>query len=272
MSKGIVLGICGREGAGKTTIANFLCGDTVRVARTWNVPPGGIIPLVAQILLGQYNSERDPIWGLTLSECVTYFTKFFREHIGNLDLDSERQVTLYLPVHCSPWIEMTLAEPLKQIVAILLDLDHQILLAETPENRLLREKVTREYSVCGKKTGREFLEFIGTDLLRNRFDQEIWIKIFQRESRPWRDAGVNIICSDIRFPNETVVLEDGYFLVVYRRREDLVLTTKDKAQHPAKWMFLTFYSQVPNLLEICNDSTLWELYEKIRLTLVKAGL
>ena len=273
----MILGICGREGAGKNTVANILQFDSPSSEdQTWELREvNNPLIYIAHVLFGfpmQIDlTIKDPVWGMTqnkafevitdlLTKCVDsdWLTKHPTGHIYNLPFPistSERQ-----------WCEFSMADPLKRISTLIFDIPYEILLAQTPEARVLRETTySPELNVCGAVTGRYCLEYFGTDVMRNKFDNDIWIKILKRETRSAINKGKCVVIPDIRFPNEGDLIDelDGTLLTIYRKTTDLELTEEDKKTHPAKWKFLTFNRSVKNPASIHNCGTIDELKKAV---------
>ena len=111
------------------------------------------------------------------------------------------------------FIELTLAEPVKQIASILSGINLSILNGLTEENRVLRENVKDK--IYGK-TGREWLIFVGTKIFREKVDEDIWIKLLLQRVSTLRgiQPGCNIIVSDCRFKNELKLLKKNGAIVM----------------------------------------------------------
>ena len=266
-----LLGICGREGAGKTTVANFLTDGGDRfIMREIDDPVRYIVHILFGFPLdGQLDSpnEKDPIWNMTYPEAVGTVINLLHTHVdtswstkcmpmgrrymaafSNRDEGSNSSAN-------GTWAEFSFADSLKQIAAIIFDLDFQMLLAQTPKDRVKREtEKTQEFNKCGAITGRYALEFLGTDVFRNHFDNDVWIKIARREAKSWMDMGGKVVIPDVRFPNEMEFIngENGTMLLIYRDARELLLTTADRESHPAKWKFLDFCGDAKNLIMFHN--------------------
>jgi len=269
-----VLGICGREGAGKTTVANVLTGGSAnRFTRGLvNDPIKYIVHIIFGFSLdGKLSdpNEKDPIWGLSYQEATGTIINLLHAHVDTQwcvkfppqDRHEPEKYTAYFSNRQSggsgsangKWAEFSFADALKQIAAVIFNLDFDMLLAQTPEDRERREReTTQEFNRCGAITGRYALEYLGTDVFRNHFDNDVWIKIANREAKSWMNQGGKVVIPDVRFPNELTFIDNvvdggGTLLVLYRDAQDLLLTAEDRASHPAKWKFLDFCGDAKNL-------------------------
>ena len=112
-------------------------------------------------------------------------------------------------------------------------------------------------------SGRQLLEQIGTNVFRAADDQ-IWIKLVQRQIRDLNADGIGVIISDVRFRNEADMIRTsgGSIWVLSRTASDLVLTQDDKQTHVSKWEFLTFISRSDIMIN--NHGSLTELYETVK--------
>lgn len=66
-----------------------------------------------------------------------------------------------------------------------------------------------------KKTIGELMQYIGTDLLRNHLDEDIWVKtLFNDTMKNKIDNGMIIVIPDVRFKNEAkYILDEGGYLI-----------------------------------------------------------
>jgi dephospho-CoA kinase len=105
------------------------------------------------------------------------------------------------------------ADALKKVVSIISGWSYDYLNGSTIEYRELRETV--KHPIYGK-TGRELLQYIGTEVFRNNFDENVWINIIKQEIE---NSDENIVVSDCRFMNEVAMLEQfpNVFFVNVRR-------------------------------------------------------
>lgn len=94
------------------------------------------------------------------------------------------------------------ANTLKDAVAAVFGWDRTLLEGRTKEAREWREQVDpwwAERLAMPNLTPRWVLQYWGTDVLRNHFNDDIWIASLENKLRKTKD---NIVISDCRFPNE----------------------------------------------------------------------
>ena len=68
------------------------------------------------------------------------------------------------------------------------------------------------------RSPREIFQFVGTDLLRNLFDTEIFIKTARIRIESLRDTDLLVIVTDCRFENETRLIRELGGTVIHLRR------------------------------------------------------
>jgi hypothetical protein len=254
-----VLGICGREGVGKTTIANILTGGPLHEFRHITSP----VAYMSEILFG----DVDGIWGMSKTMQNELVRDIIKSNVDSDWFEKHPEGESYRVPYTtfSPekqWIEFSMATPLKQICSLIFDIDYDILLAQTPENRVIREQMSckNDYNKLPNVpfNGRVCLEYFGTDVMRNMFDNDIWLKILQRNAAKAIVDGYRVVIPDIRFENEMKMIDalNGTLFVVYRNVGELILTEDDKKTHPAKWHFLQYYPNSKNYEMFCNPGTM----------------
>ena len=163
----------------------------------------------------------------------------------------------------SKWIELALSTPLKIVASMMFNINFDILNGQTVKSRIERENTkTIKYNICGELTGRQVLEFMGTNIMRNKFNENFWINLTEVKCKQLMGQGKSIIISDIRFENEYQMLLrlKGKLYVLYKNKEDLNISNDDHDKHPAKWNFKLF---AKNAIHIHNDSTIENLKNKI---------
>lgn len=160
------------------------------------------------------------------------------------------------------FVEYTFAEPLKRICHILSGFSYDILLGEEAEARRIRDS---ELDPIWNMTGRQWLEYIGTDLFRNHFDPDTWIKIAFRNAKEALDNGKNVVITDCRFENEYNLIKKlgGKIIVIYRNEVDLETNEDEMTNvHITEWGFTKFIDKNQDIL-IHNDATIGVLEKKI---------
>jgi hypothetical protein len=148
--------------------------------------------------------------------------------------------------------KLAFADPLKKAVQIIFDIDDEHMF-----DRALREETLENWAPWST---RKLLQFVGTDLMRDQIDKNIWVK--NAVSRVKRLS--RAIISDVRFPNEVddvKAMLEGHAQMVFIRvtrpdHEDAQGGIKDHASE----------SHIDDLdadIDILNDGTLEDLYMKV---------
>ena len=263
-----ILGICGREGAGKTTIANILTGGPeYEIREIWHQTP---LDFIVDVI---FSPNEDTVWYYSKNEQYEIMTDILRKYVDSQWLEKYNITPFNAPYEIikedSKWIEFSFATALKRVCAIIFKAPYKILLAQTEEDRLLRENLiygvefdrltnstndTKETKSINGMNGRVLLEYFGTNVMRNNFDKDIWIKIVKRDANTLISQRKKIVFPDVRFENEILNLNEmnGSLLLVYRKESDLILSEKDKKTHPAKWNFLQYYNLASKLIKFHN--------------------
>lgn len=153
--------------------------------------------------------------------------------------------------------KMALADPLKEIVSIITGWSMNMIKGETSESRHFRE--TEIHTDFGM-TCREILQHIGTDLFRDHFDPETWVKLARRRVI---QSECDIVVTDIRFDNEAQMILDlgGQVWNIERdfdKDSSQVLISETASQHKSEKRF-----EIAGEKTIKNNGTLQELYAKI---------
>lgn len=171
------------------------------------------------------------------------------------------------------------AGSLKDACAALFDWPRHMLEGDTKESREWREQVDPWWAEQLGRPGfspRLALQLMGTDVIRNNFDEKMWFLTVQNKIR--KDPSRNVVISDVRFPNEVNFIKEngGKLLKVNRGSPPVWLETAilaNKGNSIAKDIMQKTYPNVhfsewawagvqPDI-EISNDGTLEQLYEQI---------
>lgn len=173
------------------------------------------------------------------------------------------------------------AASLKDAVSVMFDWPRHLLEGDTKESREWREQPDTWW---GDKLGisnftpRYALQYMGTDVLRNHFNQDIWFLTLQNRLR--KNSEQNVVISDVRFPNEVKFIQEqgGKIVRIHRGQEpswfDVAvaanrgdvwqhnLMTNDpalKQVHHSEWAWVG--SHIDH--HIYNDGTLGSLKDKV---------
>jgi len=112
--------------------------------------------------------------------------------------------------------EESFSAPLKDAVASAFGWERRMLDGDTPESRAWREQVDRWWATrlnMPALTPRFVLQYVGTDLLRAGFHEDIWVASLQRRLHRY-STEERVVVSDIRFPNEAEAVRLAGGLVV----------------------------------------------------------
>lgn len=170
------------------------------------------------------------------------------------------------------------ARALKDVVSVVFGWDRDLIEGNTVAGRKFRDSVDvwwAEKLGIPDFTPRKALQLIGTDVMRDHFDDKIWILTLQRRLK---QATSNIVVSDARFTNEINLLHDNGAKIIRIKRGpepewyyraisanagndfDLnIMQTKYADVHISEWGWVG--SKYDIVIE--NDGTVEELCEKI---------
>ena len=113
-------------------------------------------------------------------------------------------VAKMLPVE---WKRMAFADTLKDITSILFGWDRDLIEGDSEYSRKWREEVNEYWAKeLGNKnfTPRMALQVLGTDVFRNNFDRDIWVKVLKRKII---NSNSDVVVTDVRFPNEANMIK-----------------------------------------------------------------
>jgi hypothetical protein len=168
---------------------------------------------------------------------------------------------------------LSFASTIKDIVAIMFSWPRDKLEGLTKEDREWREQIDPWWSKSLKMpllSPRYVLRYFGTDLFRNHFHPNIWVKIIENKLNKYN----NIVISDCRFKNEInmILKYEGKIIQVhrnmpkwfykYRQGEDV---DEIKQLHISE----TEWIKCHNDYELTNDGTIEELHNKVKYILNK---
>ena len=121
----------------------------------------------------------------------------------------------------SEWKRMAFADTLKDIVSILFGWDRNLVEGNTEYSRKWREEVSTFWSKeldIKNFTPRLALQTLGTDVFRDHFNQDIWVKVLKHKIINSND---DIVITDVRFPNEANMIKELGGKIVQIIRGDL---------------------------------------------------
>lgn len=117
------------------------------------------------------------------------------------------------------FVRYSFATEVKDVLSCLFKWDREMLEGLTEETRAQRNIVDEWWSdalAIPNLTPRMMMQRIGTDLFREHFNDNIWVKITEKKIIDNSDK--NIVITDCRFPNEIKMIRDcgGIIIHVYR--------------------------------------------------------
>jgi len=152
------------------------------------------------------------------------------------------------------------ADPLKAMIRTLLEfspyahkLDSSVGITEI-DRWMEGDKKEKMLRILQGKSVRYAMQTLGTEWAREIMGQDIWVDIFSARAVSLLKAGKNVVCEDLRFPNEeeTILKHRGF---IYR-------IERPGAGTPSEHVSETFTPK--HLAVIDNVGTNIELYEKFR--------
>jgi len=161
------------------------------------------------------------------------------------------------------------AHSLKDAVSAIFVWPRDMLEGDTAESRAWRELPDPYWS---SKMGRDItprwvLQYMGTDVMRNHFIDNIWIWSLEKKLA---DNDLPTVITDVRFPNEIKVIRNLGGKLIWVRRDpepewvNMALNDPERMAfrsdvHPSEYKWLGG----ADFNVIWNDSTLEDLYRKI---------
>lgn len=159
------------------------------------------------------------------------------------------------------YVRLSCASPLKDMVAILFNLDRELLEGSTSESRRWREEPIESLQwLCGKGvfahdtyiSPRILLQRIGTDLIREHVHASFWLQLLDTRCNAIHE-GNGIVIDDARFLNEIEMCDYSINVIRYTYDEDTLAS-----MHRSETEHLDHeYDYV-----IYNDGSIEDLIEK----------
>lgn len=174
------------------------------------------------------------------------------------------------------------ANPLKDMVCAVFGWDRALIEGNTVDSRTWRETPDEWWEAkldwnnnpgnyLGRFTPRVAMQVIGTDVLRQYFDDSIWIKSLEARLR----GKERVVITDCRFPNECQLVRQNSGLLMRVKRgpepewfelakaaalggdQKLIMAREYPKVHVSEWAWL---NEPADLLE--NDGSIQDLYVK----------
>lgn len=108
------------------------------------------------------------------------------------------------------FVKVSFASSLKDAVAAIFRWPPELLQGDTEQSRHWREQPDSYWSNVMQKpiTPRWVLQHVGTDIMRNHFDQNIWVHSLLKKLH--NNSDKNYVISDVRFINEIDVILNNH--------------------------------------------------------------
>lgn len=151
------------------------------------------------------------------------------------------------------------AASLKDATAVMFDWPRNLLEGDTKESRNWREQPDEWW---GNKLGianftpRYALQYLGTDVLRSHFNQDIWFLTLQNRLR--KNSEQNVVISDVRFPNEVKFIQEqgGTIVRIHRGPEPSWFDVAVAANNGDAWQH-NLMTNDPALKQIHHSEWAW---------------
>jgi hypothetical protein len=168
---------------------------------------------------------------------------------------------------------LSFASALKDIVSIMFSWPRDKLEGLTQEDREWREQVDPWWSKSLKMpllTPRYVLQHFGTDLFRNHWHPDIWVKVLENQilDLSQSNSNINIVITDCRFENEINMLLRYQAKIIHVHRNTPVWFNKYKMGIEVEEVKDMHKSEITwircfNDYDIENNGSKEELYKKV---------
>lgn len=172
------------------------------------------------------------------------------------------------------FIRLSFASSLKDIISVIFGWPRNKLEGLTKEDREWRNIVDPWWAKTlqmHQLTPRYVLQHFGTELFRNQFHPDIWVKIVENQINKIIQDNIksNIVISDCRFENEIMMISRlyGKIIHVFRNPPDWVYKYRE-GEEPTESIHI--HSSEKEWIrchcdhEITNNGTIDELYDNIK--------
>ena len=172
------------------------------------------------------------------------------------------------------FVKISFADTLKDITSLLFSWDRELVEGSTSESREWREHPDVAFSekLGFEVTPRNMLQYIGTDLFRTHFHEDIWPIVLQQKMQ--KNPQYDYVVPDVRFPNEMKVIRDSGYLWQIKRGappswwSDAIKTNTGEinfmgkyATHSSEWSWVHPNSHFDAIID--NHKDLKHLYQVI---------
>jgi len=204
--------------------------------------------------------------------------------LGNIG-SGKNTVAQYLATKgCIP---TSFAGPIKDLCTSVFGWDRELLEGETDESREFREGIDLYWSKklnISNFTPRLALQLIGTDVMRDHFNQDIWLNSLEYRVKKLHNQNECVVISDVRFKNELDLIKrvGGTTILVQRDEKpewyDIALAANNGdavAKHIMSRDFKDVHSSEYDWIgadidfTVNNNGTLEELYANLDVLLDK---
>ena len=154
--------------------------------------------------------------------------------------------------------KVSFSTALKKVCAIITGWPLECMYGDTKEAREFRETVV--HPMFGM-TCRQLMQTIGTEVFRNHFDADIWVKLAKREAEDLMAAGYNVVFADVRFENEAATVRNlggKIFHLIRPISQENFLMSQTTSMHVSEQYFET-----DGEITVHNSGTLEQLYKNI---------
>lgn len=191
----MIIGISGRKQSGKNTTANIIHG----------------------IILKQINAIED--WNIDTSGKLNILTSDASGKSGWGEFDISRKDTNfieYAEYNMWPYVKLySFADTLKWMCTDLFDIPYECVWGTNEQKNQVQEHLrwenmpglqdeSKRQKWSGPMTAREFMQFLGTDIMRKMYEP-IWVNACIKKIQ--REQSQLAIIADVRFPNEANAVE-----------------------------------------------------------------
>ena len=177
-------------------------------------------------------------------------------------------------------VQDSFAAPLKDVCSSIFGWPREMLEGDSIESRDFREMPDMFWS---RKLGvpnftpRLALQLMGTEVLRNHFDQDIWLNSLEYRMRKLNEDAPCVVVSDARFRNELDLIKKMDGVIIWVQRGELpewfetasqahenvvsrkIMTTKYRDVHESEWNWAGY----PVDYVIDNNGSLQDLEQQV---------